>query len=130
MIDEVMDIGDEVLKSLRKRVDEGRLDRMDVKELADVYKDLNEAAQACSTVEAMERYGYMPDDMGYDDGYGSRGRRGYNRNRDSIGRYTSRRGYGSRGYHEHVEGLREQMQGAPQEEREQMKREIREMLGM
>ena len=51
---------------------------------------------------------------------------GYNRNRDSMGRYTS----GRRGYHEGMDGLRAEMQSATPEEREKMKRELRQMLDM
>lgn len=48
-----------------------------------------------------------------------------------MGRYTSRRGYdGSYGYHEHIEEIRSEMQSASPEEREKMKRELRQMLDM
>jgi predicted Rossmann fold nucleotide-binding protein DprA/Smf involved in DNA uptake len=103
------------------------------------------AKVAASVTEAMDEYGY-DDGMNYAQGggqgqqSGQGNRRGYGRGqgsrrgyrgRDSMGRYTSRRGYdGSYGYHEHMEDIRSEMQSASPEEREKMKRELREMLGM
>jgi hypothetical protein len=65
----------------------------------------------------------MPEGMGYQ---GGQGRMGYNPNRDSMGRYSR----GRRGYHEGMDGLRADMQAASPEEREKMKRELRQMLDM
>lgn len=123
-----------------KTLDKYGPDKMNVEEvgkLADAVKDMAEAEKACweaeyyrSVSEAMESpAGYMPEGMGYQ--RMNRGRMGYNPNRDSMGRYTSRRGYdGSYGYHEHMEDIRSEMQSASPEEREKMKRELRQMLDM
>ena len=65
-------------------------------EVVDMIKDLTEAeknkAEACyynTLVDAMESHEYGED---YDE-YGPMQRRGYSRSRDSMGRYSSRRGY-------------------------------------
>lgn len=139
MVELIKQDKDKVLAYMGKSLEKYGPDKMDVAEmdkLADIVKDLAEAEKACweaeyyrSVTEAMESQGYMPEGMGYGMGYegrsgqGGRGRSGY---RDSRGRYA-RRGYG---YHEDMEGLREQMQTADPEEREKMKRELRQMLDM
>lgn len=140
MVEAIKSTKDMLLKRLEQVINEKGPERMNVQEagmLSDQIKDLAEAEKACweaeyyrSVTEAMEgSSGYMPDGMGY--AQGGRGRMGYNRNRDSMGRYTSRRGYdGSYGYHEHMEDIRSQMQSASPEEREKMKRELRQMLDM
>ena len=144
MVEKIKEQKDALLKRLEQVINEKGPERMNVQEagmLADQIKDLAEAEKACweaeyyrSVTEAMEgSSGYMPEGMGYVQGVrtGNRGRMGYNRNRDSMGRYTSRRGYdGSYGYHEHIEDIRSQMQSASPEEREKMKRELRQMLDM
>jgi hypothetical protein len=66
---------------------------------------------------------YRPNDGYNGPQNGPQGRMGY---RDARGRYA-RRGYG---YHEHMEDIRDQMQSASPEEREKMKRELRQMLDM
>jgi len=140
MVEKIKEQKDALLKRLEQVINEKGPERMNVQEagmLSDQIKDLAEAEKACweaeyyrAVTEAMEGpSGYMPDGMGYQPM--NRGRMGYNRNRDSMGRYTSRRGYdGSYGYHEHMEEIRSEMQTASPEEREKMKRELRQMLDM
>ena len=135
MVELISDEKNKVLEYMKKSLDKYGPDKMNVEEvgkLADAIKDMAEAEKACweadyyrSVTEAMEgQAGYMPDGMGY-----VRGRMGYNPNRDSMGRYA-RRGYGGYGYHEHMQDIRSEMQSASPEEREKMKRELRQMLDM
>lgn len=143
MLDKIYDLKASVLTRLDKMIDERALDRMDAKELFDAVKDLSEAEYYCSVVEAMDSYGYMPADgmmydggMGYDGqggrggGDGRGGRSGY---RDSMGRYSTRgnrrRGY-RMGHMDSIESIREDLQSATPEEREQLKRELRQILDM
>lgn len=142
MVERVKENKDKILDYMTKNLEKYGPDKMNVEEigkLSDAIKDMAEAEKACweaeyfrSVTEAMEgSSGYMPDGMGYDGRMAGRGRMGYNRNRDSMGRYTSRRGYdGSYGYHERMEDIRSEMQSASPEEREKMKRELRQMLDM
>lgn len=146
MLDKLYDLKADMLQRLEKLVDERGLERLDAKELTDAIKDMSEAEYYCSVVEAMDSYGYMPDDMsgmGYDDGMGydgrdgNRGNRGGSGNRsgyrDSMGRYSTRanrrRGY-RMGHTDMIDGLREELQGASAEERERLKSELRQMLNM
>lgn len=125
-----------VVQYMRTLLDKYGKDKMavdEVSKLADIVKDLAEAEKECweaeyyrSVSEAMGRSGYTPDTSWQYDPMD--GRRGYNPNRDSMGRYA-RRGYGM-GYHDGMEGIRQQMQQASPEEREKMKRELRQMLDM
>ena len=132
MVELVKENKDRVLEYMRTLMDKYGKDKMAVDEvykLADIVKDLAEAEKECweaeyyrAVTEAMGSSGYMPE------GVGQQWRSGYNQNRDSMGRYA-RRGY-SQGYHEHMEDLRSQMQQASPDEREKMKRELRQMLDM
>jgi len=140
MVERVKENKDKILDYMTKNLEKYGPDKMNVEEigkLSDAIKDMAEAEKACweaeyyrAVTEAMEGpSGYMPEGMGYQPM--NRGRMGYNRNRDSMGRYASRRGYdGSYGYHEHMEDIRSEMQSASPEEREKMKRELRQMLDM
>ena len=144
MVERIADEKNKILEYMDKALDKYGPDKMNVEEigkLSDAVKDMAEAEKACweaeyyrSVTEAMEGpSGYMPEGMGYAQGgrTGNRGRMGYNRSRDSMGRYASRRGYdGPYGYHEHMEDIRSEMQAASPEEREKMKRELRQMLDM
>ena len=133
MVERIAEDKNKVLEYMGKSLQKYGPDKMDVAEmdkLADIVKDLAEAEKACweaeyyrSVTEAMESSGYMPEGMGYQ---GGQGRMGYNPNRDSMGRYSR----GRRGYHEGMDGLRADMQAASPEEREKMKRELRQMLDM
>ena len=114
-------------------------------ETIDGIKDLAEAEKACweasyyrAVTEAME-----DGQMGYDGGMGRQGRgyrrgsgqeggqghgyrRGY-RGRDSMGRYTSRKGYG---HQDMMQEVRQMMETADPQEREQMRMKLREIAGM
>lgn len=140
MVEKIAEDKNRVLEYMSKEIGRYGGDKMDVatlEKLADIVKDLATAEKECweaeyyrSVTEAMESpAGYTPEGMGYQ--RMSRGRMGYNPNRDSMGRYASRRGYdGTYGYHEHMEDIRSEMQAASPEEREKMKRELRQMLDM
>ena len=133
MVERIYDAKRRVLEYADKELDKYGKDRMDVAEmdkLADIIKDLSEAEKACweaeyyrSVTEAMEG------SSGYD-GMPRHTPMGYSPHRDSMGRYTGgRRGYGgSYGYHENLEGLREQFGKASPDEREKMKREMRQII--
>ena len=103
--------------SICARPQRRRADRIDP-ELADMVKDLSEAAYYCKVTEQMgqpmgyQRYGYMP--MGYD----QMGYMGYQA-RDSRGRYM--------GYGDSVEAVRNILAGATPEEKERIKAEMRNM---
>lgn len=142
MVNVIAEDKNRVLDFMSKNLDKYGPEKMDVAEmgkLADIVKDLAEAEKACweaeyyrAVTEAMESddsAGYLPEGMGYGNmGYdgGHRARMGYNANRDSMGRYS----HGRRGYHEGLDALRAQMQSATPEEREKLKREMRQMLDM
>lgn len=133
MVEKISEDKNKILEYMGKTIDKYGPDKMNVEEvgkLADAIKDMAEAEKACweaeyyrSVTEAMESSGYMPEGMGYQ---GGQGRMGYNPNRDSMGRYSR----GRRGYHEGMDGLRADMQAASPEEREKMKRELRQILDM
>ena len=142
MTDKLYDLKSDVVERLMKVIDERGLERMSADELFDAMKDLSEAEYYCSVTDAMESYGYMPDDMmgmGYDDGMGydgrggNRGNRGGSGYRDSMGRYSTRanrrRGY-RMGHMDAIENIREELQSATAEERDQLKREVLQMFGM
>lgn len=145
MVDVIADNKNRVLEYMGNNLDRYGSDKMDVAEmykLADIVKDLAEAEKYCweaeyyrSVTESMESAGYMPMLMGYQgmngmngmNGMGNmNGMMGYNSNRDSMGRYS----HGRRGYHEGMDGLRAQLQSASPEEKEKLKRELRQMLDM
>lgn len=146
MVEKIAENKNRILEYMGNNLDKYGPDKMDVAEMgkvADIIKDLAEAEKFCweaeyyrSVTEAMESAGYMPEGMGYDGmGYdgghralesGRRALMGYNANRDSMGRYS----HGRRGYHEGLDALRTQMQSATPEEREKLKREMRQMLDM
>lgn len=155
MVELIRSTKDTVLERLDKAINEKGADRMNVQEvgmLADVVKDLAEAEKSCweaeyymSVTEAMQ-----DGSMGYDDGMGyrrggsgssqggsgsGRGGRGYRRgyrgqSRDSMGRYTSRSGYrpmDGYGHDDVMMDVREMMDTADPQEREEIKRKLREM---
>lgn len=142
MVELIKETKDTVLERLDKSINEKGPERMNVQEvgmLADVVKDLAEAEEACweaeyyrSVTEAMQ-----DGSMGYDEGMGySRegGQRGGSRSgsrmgyrgqpRDGMGRYSSR------GYHgDPMEDVREMMETADPQERERIRKRLREMAG-
>lgn len=116
-MDEIMKLKDKVLEHMRKTAEEKGADRIDP-ELADVVKDLSEAAYYCKVTEQMGQepmgyqrgMGYMP--MGYYEPMGYQAR-------DSRGRYM--------GYGDSVEAVRNILMSASPEEKERIKAEMRSM---
>lgn len=149
MVEKIKDLKDEMLMQAEQDMHEGG--RVDP-ETIDGIKDLAEAEKACweaeyyrSVTEAMEdgKAGY-DDGMGYSRG-GNQGstrgyRRGYEREsrrgyrgqpRDSQGRYTSRRGYRrmeNYGHQDMMAEIRQMMETADPQEREQLKTQLRQMM--
>ena len=160
MVEKIKDLKDELLMQAEQDMhDNGSVDHMmidDIKDLAEAEKSCWEAEYYRSVSEAMEdgQMGY--DDgmgyargnrggMGYGRGQGSsnqgRGyRRGYEREsrrgyrgRDSMGRYTSRRGYrrmDGYGHQDMMAELRQMMETADPQEKEQLKMQLRQMSEM
>ena len=158
MVERIKDLKDELLMQAEQDMhDGGRVDpeAIDgIKDLADAEKLCWEAEYYRSVTEAME-----DGQMGYDDGMGYRGgrggmgydrqggsnqgrgyRRGYEREsrrgyrgRDSMGRYTSRRGYrraDGYGHQDMMAELRQMMEQADPQEKEQLKMQLRQMTEM
>ena len=152
MVERIKETKDQILERMEQTISERGIDRVDVNEmgkLADIVKDLAEAEKACweaeyymSVTEAMDEYGY-DDGMNYAQGgnqgqqSGQGNRRGYGRGqgnrrgyrgRDSMGRYTSRRGYRRRyGHDDMMQDIREMMQSADPQERERLRQQLRQM---
>lgn len=141
MVESIRNLKDELLMQAEQDIhDGGQIDA----ETIDGIKDLAEAEKACweasyyrAVTEAME-----DGQMGYDGGMGRQGRgyrrgngqegqgRGYRRGyrgRDSMGRYTSRKGYGSQ---DMMQEVRQMMETADPQEREQMRMKLREIASM
>ena len=159
MVEKIASLKDEILMQAEQEMhDTGQVnpESIDaVKDLADAEKSCWEAEYYRAVTEAME-----DGQMGYDDGmgyHGSRGgmgydrqggsnqgrgyRRGYEResrrgyrgqSRDSMGRYTSRRGYRkeSYGHDDLMQEVKQLMQTADPQEREQLKMQLRQMAEM
>lgn len=150
MVERIKDLKDELLMQAEQDMhDNGSVDHMmidDIKDLAEAEKSCWEAEYYRSVTEAMDG-----GQMGYDDGMGyarggrggSRGRgyrRGYEResrrgyrgqSRDSAGRYTSRRGYrrmDGYGHDDMLMEVRQMMETADPQEREQLKMQLRQMM--
>lgn len=160
MVEKIRETKDTVLDRMERAINEKGPERMNVQEvgmLADIVKDLAEAEKSCweaeyymSVTEAMEdgSMGYE-DGMGYaSGGSGGRGgsggsqggsgyrsgyRRGYRgQSRDSMGRYTSRRGYrqGGYGHDDMLMEVRQMMESADQQEKERLRQQLRQMSEM
>ena len=143
MVEKIKEIKDQALRRMEQSINERGIERADVQEmgkLADIVKDLAEAEKACWEAEYyMSVTEAMGDgQMGYDgaDGMryaqnGSQGgyRSGYRgQSRDSMGRYTSRRGYrDGYGHQDMMQEIRQMMQTADPQEREQLKMQLRQM---
>jgi len=143
------------------RVDPETIDG--IKDLAEAEKACWEAEYYRSVTEAMEdgqmgyddgmgyarggnrsgyarggnRSGYNQggyDGQGYRRGYERESRRGYRgQSRDSMGRYTSRRGYRrseSYGHQDMMAEIRQMMETADPQEKEQLKMQLRQMTEM
>jgi hypothetical protein len=161
LVEKIASLKDEILMQAEQEMhDTGQVnpESIDaVKDLAEAEKSCWEAEYYRSVTEAME-----DGKMGYDDGMGYRGnrggmgygqgqggsnqgrgyRRGYEResrrgyrgqSRDSMGRYTSRRGYRrmeNYGHSDMMAEIRQMMETADPQEREQLKMQLRQMTEM
>lgn len=158
MVEKIKELKDNILDQLEQDVQEKGPNRIDPK-MVDMVKDLAEAEKACweaeyyMTVteamgegsmgyEEMESMGYAQGGQGggggnqggsgYREGQGYRRgyRRGYRgQQRDSQGRYTSRRGY-RYGHGDMMQEIKSMMQEADPQERERLKRQLRQMTEM
>ena len=155
MIDKICKMKDKLCEYAHQQMQQG-LDRVDTREMGaviDMIKDLAEAEKSCmeadyyeSVVEAMEegggRYGY---DGGGSSGEGSRGGSGYRMESPDGegGRMGYKNQYGNwpanpanrrrrmrrRGYtEESVENIRSMMEEADPARREQLKRDLEELM--
>ena len=153
MIDKICKMKDKLCEYAHQQMQQG-LDRVDTREMGaviDMIKDLAEAERSCmeadyyeSVVEAMEEGG---DRYGYDGGSsgGSRGRSGYRAESPDGegGRMGYKNQYGNwpanpanrrrrmrrRGYtEESVENIRSMMEEADPARREQLKRDLEELM--
>lgn len=120
-MDEIMKLKDKVLEHMRKTAEEKGADRIDP-EMADIVKDLSEAAYYCKVTEQMgqEPMGYSDTRYGYM-GYEPMNAMGYMpmgyQPRDSRGRYM--------GYGDPVEAVRNILASASPEEKERIRAETR-----
>lgn len=152
MVEKIKDLKDELLMQAEQDMhDGGRVDP----ETIDGIKDLAEAEKSCweaeyyrTVTEAMEDgkagyddgmgytrrggMGYDRQGRGYRRGYERESRRGYRgQSRDSMGRYTSRRGYrrmDGYGHTDMMAEVRQMMETADPQEREQLKMQLRQMM--
>lgn len=156
MVEKIKDLKDDLLMQAEQDMHEGgRVDPETIdgiKDLAEAEKACWEAEYYRSVTEAMEdgQMGY-DDGMGYarggnrggyarggQGGYERGGRRGYEREsrrgyrgRDSQGRYTSRRGYRrmeNYGHTDMMAEIRQMVETADPQEREQLKTQLRQMM--
>lgn len=152
MVEKLKDLKDELLMQAEQDMHEGG--GVDPK-MIDSIKDLAEAEKACweaeyyrTVTEAMEDgkagyddgmgyprrggMGYDRQGRGYRRGYERESRRGYRgQSRDSMGRYTSRRGYrrmDGYGHDDMMAEVRQMMETANPQEREQLKMQLRQMM--
>ena len=153
MVERIKDLKDELLMQAEQDMHEnGSVDHMmidDIKDLAEAEKSCWEAEYYRTVTEAMEDgkagyddgmgytrrggMGYDRQGRGYRRGYERESRRGYRgQSRDSMGRYTSRRGYRreSYGHDDLMQEVKQLMQTADPQEREQLKMQLRQMTEM
>ena len=151
MVEKIKDLKDEILMQAEQEMhDTGQVNP----ESIDAVKDLAEAEKSCweaeyyrTVTEAMEDgkagyddgmgytrrggMGYDRQGRGYRRGYERESRRGYRgQSRDSMGRYTSRRGYrrmDGYGHTDMMAEVRQMMETADPQEREQLKMQLRQM---
>ena len=155
MVEKIKDLKDELLMQAEQDMHErGGVspETIDgIKDLAEAEKACWEAEYYRSVTEAMEdgqmgyddgtgyarggrgmgydRQGGSNQGRGYRRGYERESRRGY-RGRDSMGRYTSRRGYrrmDGYGHQDMLSEIRQMMETADPQEREQLKMQLRQM---
>lgn len=151
MVERIKDLKDELLMQAEQDMHEnGSVDHMmidDIKDLAEAEKSCWEAEYYRTVTEAMEDgkagyddgmgytrrggMGYDRQGRGYRRGYERESRRGYRgQSRDSMGRYTSRRGYrrmDGYGHTDMMAEVRQMMETADPQEREQLKMQLRQM---
>lgn len=163
MVEKIKDLKDELLMQAEQDMHEsGRVDPEaidNIKDLAEAEEKCWKAEYYRSITEAMGEGQMGYDDgmgyrggrggMGYDrsqGGYGSNQGRGYRRgyeresrrgyrgqSRDSMGRYTSRRGYrrmDGYGHQDMLAEIRQMMETADPQEKEQLKMQLRQMTEM
>lgn len=162
MVEKIKDLKDELLMQAEQDMhDNGMVDPQaidNIKDLAEAEEKCWKAEYYRSITEAMEDEQMGYDDgmgyarggrggIGYDRGQGGSGqgrgyRRGYEResrrgyrgqSRDSMGRYTSRRGYrrmDGYGHQDMMAELRQMMEQADPQEKEQLKMQLRQMTEM
>jgi len=152
MVERIKDLKDELLMQAEQDMhDGGRVDPETIdgiKDLADAEKLCWEAEYYRTVTEAMEDgksgyddgmgysrrggMGYDRQGRGYRRGYERESRRGYRgQSRDSMGRYTSRRGYrrmDGYGHTDMMAEVRQMMETADPQEREQLKMQLRQMM--
>jgi hypothetical protein len=152
LVEKIASLKDEILMQAEQEMhDTGQVNP----ESIDAVKDLAEAEKACweaeyyrTVTEAMEDgksgyddgmgysrrggMGYDRQGRGYRRGYERESRRGYRgQSRDSMGRYTSRRGYrrmDGYGHTDMMAEVRQMMETADPQEREQLKMQLRQMM--
>ena len=159
MVEKIASLKDEILMQAEQEMhDTGQVnpESIDaVKDLAEAEKACWEAEYYRSVTEAMEdgqmgyddgmgcprgrgrnrsgynQGGYEQDGRGYRRGYERESRKGYRgQSRDSMGRYTSRRGYRKMENYGHTDmmaEIRQMMETADPQEREQLKMQLRQM---
>ena len=144
MIDEIKN---QVVQRFRQCISECGIERIDLNEagmLADIIKDLSEAEYYQSITEAMDNeqqgysQGYLP--MSYNQGYmmTPQGNSGVGYNMNQGYRWANQYGSGTRsgynngmsGHTDAMESMRMAMQNADPQEKEQIRQEMRNMLGM
>lgn len=152
MVERIKDLKDELLMQAEQDMHEnGSVDHMmidDIKDLAEAEKSCWEAEYYRTVTEAMEDgkagyddgmgytrrggMGYDRQGRGYRRGYERESRRGYRgQSRDSMSRYTSRRGYrrmDGYGHTDMMAEVRQMMETADPQEREQLKMQLRQMM--
>lgn len=160
MVEKIASLKDEILMQAEQEMhDTGQVnpESIDaVKDLAEAEKACWEAEYYRSVTEAMEdgqmgyddgmgyprgrgrnrsgynQGGYEQDGRGYRRGYERESRKGYRgQSRDSMGRYTSRRGYrrmDGYGHTDMMAEVRQMMETADPQEREQLKMQLRQMM--
>lgn len=152
MVEKLKDLKDELLMQAEQDMHEnGSVDHMmidDIKDLAEAEKSCWEAEYYRTVTEAMEDgkagyddgmgytrrggMGYDRQGRGYRRGYERESRRGYRgQSRDSMGRYNSRRGYrrmDGYGHTDMMAEVRQMMETADPQEREQLKMQLRQMM--
>lgn len=152
MVEKLKDLKDELLMQAEQDMhDNGSVDHMmidDIKDLAEAEKSCWEAEYYRTVTEAMDDgkagyddgmgysrrggTGYDRQGRGYRRGYERESRRGYRgQSRDSMGRYTSRRGYrrmDGYGHTDMMAEIRQMMETADPQEREQLKMQLRQMM--